>query len=52
MQPTVGGGPIFGLIAGGVALSVAAARLDFKWWWLIVAVGVSKFALFFVAAGA
>jgi hypothetical protein len=52
MRPVVGGGPVFGVIAGGIALSVAAVLLDSKWWLLMVGLAVLTFVLFFIAAGA
>lgn len=52
MQPAVGGGPVLGFTALGVALSVVAVRLDSKWWLFLVGAAASTFALFFIAAGA
>jgi hypothetical protein len=51
-QPAAGGGSVLGFLAGSVALSILAWRLDSKWWLLVVGVALLTLALFFVAAGA
>ena len=52
LVPAVGAGLVLSLVAGGVALTAIAVRLDSKWWLLMVGGAVATLVLFYIAAGA